>query len=839
MSEDLKIFISATSADLRSYRKLADEGLRKLGYNPIEQSNFPPAASSVKAMLRKTLKDCHAVVHIVGRVYGAEPSQRDAEEPRRSYTQMEYEIARELKKKVYVFICGDGFNYDPHEAESPELFELQDAHRRRLLGSDHVFYTVETREDLSNRVRELRDQLEQLTKALKRSRLVMGIGVLVGLVMLCFLSFGIWTLAERTDQQSGRIGENMSRISTIETELEKQRRYIKSVADAYTRQQAEIAQLKLTNAEKFDRALDRVAQSEGIPEQELRSAINLFVANVENDPSADFLDQSLAEFAQQKFAAAAGLAGQAVEKAREERLAAETLAQAAEAKVNSAREREREALSLQGKALSSNGDLKPALQVFGAALEITSRDSYPEEWAAIQFEIGNAASRLARRSEGNLIKDYRTKGIEAYSAALQVYTKQAFADHWRKININLALVLSDQAMASRSGERAELFQESIRLLRETSELTAREEQPLEWADLRSSLAVLMLNMSNYEAREPAARRLEESAAVSQSALEVYTIKEQPKEWAAAMTNRATALWKLAEHGDGGRRIELLDQAVAAYTRALKVFSIIDDRSREWAIVNNNLGSTLRMRAKEATGNEKEKFLSEALDSHQGALEVYTRDSFPQDWAAVQNNIGAALLSQAEIKNGEAQVRLFNDAAGFFQSALQVYKKGSLPFEWALVQSNLATIYSNLMSNKDLPAEEARDYAGKSAAARARALEVYTFEIVGELWLEMAMNAAAHFIFSGDFESSEKWTRRTLEVKPDLLMSHANLAHVYLLQGRYDEALAIYRKYRGAEEDIGNGKTFREAVEGDLEAFKRFPHLKHPDFERLRAALKID
>lgn len=839
MSESPKVFISATSADLSSCRKLVKDALLTLGCAPVEQSNFPPAASSVKAMLRKKIKDCHAVIHIVGRVYGAEPSQRDTNEARRSYTQMEFEMARELKKPIYVFICGDEFSYDPHEAESPELVELQDAHRERLKAGDHVFFTVSSSEELSLKVHQLQDRVEQLTKALRQSRLQMRIGVLVGLVMLCLLSFGIWILVERTDQQSGQIGENVSRISSIETELEKQRRYIKNVADAYTSQQVAIAELRLTNAEKFDRALERVAQSEGIPEQELRSAINLFVANVENDPNVDFIDRSLAEFAQQRFATAADLAGQAVEAARKERLAAETLAQAAEAKANSAREREREALSLQGKALSSNGDLKPALHVFGLALEITPRDSYPEEWAALQFEIGNAASRLAGRSEGQLIQDHRNRSIQAYAAALEVYTKEAFAESWRKTNINLALTLSAKAMSSRGTERTELFQKSIKLLRETSKLTAREEQPLEWASLQTSLGACLLNMSNAVAKEFAEQHLEESAEASGSALEVYTIKEHPNEWASAMTNRATAFWKLAEQRDSEGRIDLLDQAIATYTWALKVFSVIEDRSREWAIVNNNLGSTLRMRAKEANGNEKEKFLSEALVLHRRALEVYTRESFPQDWASVQNNIGAALLSQAEAKKGRDQVKLLNNAAESFQSALQVYERESLPFEWALLQSNLAGIYSRLMENKSVSAEQAHSYAGKSAAARASALEVYTFEIAGELWLNMAVSAAGHFIFFGDFKASEEWIQKTLQVDSENLMSHANLAHVHLLQGRYDKALTIYRKYWNSEEDIGIGMTFREAVIDDLERFERFPHLEHPDFNRLRSALNID
>ena len=95
-----EIFVSATSGDLRSCRQLIKE-----------------------ALLTARIADCDAVIHLAGEVYGAEPHERS--EPRRSYTQLEYEIARELKKPVYVFVYGEEFLYDPHEPEDDERRTLQ------------------------------------------------------------------------------------------------------------------------------------------------------------------------------------------------------------------------------------------------------------------------------------------------------------------------------------------------------------------------------------------------------------------------------------------------------------------------------------------------------------------------------------------------------------------------------------------------------------------------------------------------------------------------------------------------------------------------------------------
>ena len=81
------------------------EGLRRMECLPIVQDDFPPDYKSVREMLVTKIKTCDAVVHMAGFYYGAEPLPLPAEADRRSFTQMEYEIAMELKLPCYVFLC--------------------------------------------------------------------------------------------------------------------------------------------------------------------------------------------------------------------------------------------------------------------------------------------------------------------------------------------------------------------------------------------------------------------------------------------------------------------------------------------------------------------------------------------------------------------------------------------------------------------------------------------------------------------------------------------------------------------------------------------------------------
>lgn len=95
---DTRVFISAVSRELGSVRKLVKKGLEDNDYHAVEQDNFPPDYRQLVVKLRERIASCDAVIHIAGRCYGAEPNQHPERAPRRSYTQMEYDLAVELGK---------------------------------------------------------------------------------------------------------------------------------------------------------------------------------------------------------------------------------------------------------------------------------------------------------------------------------------------------------------------------------------------------------------------------------------------------------------------------------------------------------------------------------------------------------------------------------------------------------------------------------------------------------------------------------------------------------------------------------------------------------------------
>jgi tetratricopeptide (TPR) repeat protein len=128
-----RIFVSATTRDLGSYRELASKTLRGRGDVVDDQAIFNLTYHDIGAMLKNRISECDAVVCLIGFVYGGEPSQRPTDQPRRSYTQWEYFLARELGKPVYLLLADAKTKFDRHKKETDELRQLQETYRAEVI----------------------------------------------------------------------------------------------------------------------------------------------------------------------------------------------------------------------------------------------------------------------------------------------------------------------------------------------------------------------------------------------------------------------------------------------------------------------------------------------------------------------------------------------------------------------------------------------------------------------------------------------------------------------------------------------------------------------------------
>ena len=275
-----RVFISATSKDLGTVRELVKEALLTMGCMPIEQTNFPPDYRSVREMIEEKVAGCEAVIHIVGIRYGAEPDPSTLPEgaARRSYTQMEADIARKLGKKLYLFVCPEDFPYDQAPAESEELQGLQQAYRAEIAKGEILRTEVTDREELGRKVRELQFELEKLKSKIGRNQRRVVVSLVVLLLLLGGIGAGIWRLPgvvkKEVGYDRGRAREQL--VADIKAEAQKK---IAEAGDDW-RKTIEIEKWRDQQLADLDRFLDRIQQTfdAGEATESYRKATDLLAA---------------------------------------------------------------------------------------------------------------------------------------------------------------------------------------------------------------------------------------------------------------------------------------------------------------------------------------------------------------------------------------------------------------------------------------------------------------------------------------------------------------------------------------------------------------------------------
>ena len=207
----LRIFISAVTSEFGKARDTLASDLRARGHEVTVQSDFKqsPDSETLLGNLSDYIRDCHAVVCIVGKRCGACPPPRAAERLKgalpndikeASYTQWEFFLARHFKRRPYLYIAGDGYKPDRDSAVG-ERADLQTAYLE-LLKTDGAHYTVFS-EANELRIAVLRDEPKIVAKPASTSRTVSKP------IVLPYPSIG--PLFKGRDDFMGRLRESLTR----------------------------------------------------------------------------------------------------------------------------------------------------------------------------------------------------------------------------------------------------------------------------------------------------------------------------------------------------------------------------------------------------------------------------------------------------------------------------------------------------------------------------------------------------------------------------------------------------------------------------------------------------
>ncbi|TBR60008.1 hypothetical protein B4U84_03655, partial [Westiellopsis prolifica IICB1] len=279
------------------------------------------------------------------------------------------------------------------------------------------------------------------------------------------------------------------------------------------------------------------------------------------------------------------------------------------------------------------------IAAYESALEVYTREAFPQDWAMTQNNLGNAyLYRILGERANNL--EY---AIAAYESALEVRTREAFPQQWATTQNNLGNAYSNRIL----GERANNLEYAIAAYKSALEVYTREAFPQDWAMTQNNLGTAYGDRILGER----ANNLESAIAAYKSALEVYTREAFPQDWAMTQNNLGNAyLYRIL-----GERANNLENAIAAYKSALEVYTR-EAFPQQWATTQNNLGNAYSDRILGERANN----LEYAIAAYESALEVRTREAFPQNHAETLYNLG--ILYQAE--------KQYTSAYNTFESAIE-------------------------------------------------------------------------------------------------------------------------------------------------------------------------
>lgn len=124
-------------------------------------------------------------------------------------------------------------------------------------------------------------------------------------------------------------------------------------------------------------------------------------------------------------------------------------------------------------------NLEIAIAGYEVGVELLKPEAFPEEWAATQYNLGNA---YAERATKDIAENIET-AIKCYQKALQVYNREEFPQEWAITQNNLGNALCERL----TGARLENIDAAIKCYEAALQVHTREEFPQGWEMTQNNL----------------------------------------------------------------------------------------------------------------------------------------------------------------------------------------------------------------------------------------------------------------------------------------------------------------------------------------------------------------
>ena len=253
-------------------------------------------------------------------------------------------------------------------------------------------------------------------------------------------------------------------------------------------------------------------------------------------------------------------------------------------------------------------NLEMSISAYDQALQVYTRDAFPEDWARTQNNLGIA---YRNRIKGDIIINLE-QSIKKYNFALEIYTYTNFPKPWADVQKNLGVVYKNL----NTGNKRENLSRAIEYYKSALSIITPRNYSKDWAMIQHNLANTYLE--NAKINNDKEENLKRASEACNLALEVFT-KNKTYQYLEAGTHVGLGNIYKEMIGDKDYNIDL---AVKEYQLALRCYTEIDF-PEQWAGTHNNLGLAYAVR-------NGEKNIESAIDSYSKALTIFTPDIIPDE-----------------------------------------------------------------------------------------------------------------------------------------------------------------------------------------------------------------
>ncbi|MEM7553353.1 MAG: CHAT domain-containing protein [Cyanobacteria bacterium P01_A01_bin.84] len=227
-----------------------------------------------------------------------------------------------------------------------------------------------------------------------------------------------------------------------------------------------------------------------------------------------------------------------------------------------------------------------AIFYFNQALTFFSEANSPQQWATLQNYLGNVYRNLNKLNSKNK-KVNASQAIACYQNALRIRKRDTFPEEYANTNYNLGVAYGMLADTVGEQDKANLLEKAKKCLAIFLDVTAADRNNKEnWAETKIAVGALTQESSLGDKLS----NLHEAVACYRAALEVSETKGEIPVVASALDYLGHGYRELSKYE---AKIENLRKAYNAYQSALNIYSELKQAGTYvWAATQNDLGLVL-------------------------------------------------------------------------------------------------------------------------------------------------------------------------------------------------------------------------------------------------------